>query len=74
VDTRTEILIQQTLSRLLKDRTSFVVAQRLSAIRNANQVLVLEEGKVVERATTTYGGNLTKRTRARAAPCCVNSP
>jgi ABC-type multidrug transport system fused ATPase/permease subunit len=64
VDTRTEILIQQTLSRLLKDRTSFVVAQRLSAIRNANQVLVLEEGKVVERATTTYGGNLTKMAAA----------
>jgi ATP-binding cassette subfamily B multidrug efflux pump len=55
VDTRTEILIQQALSRLLKGRTSFVIAHRLSTIRNADQVLVLQEGEVVERASSTPG-------------------
>ncbi len=55
VDTRTEILIQQALSRLLKGRTSFVIAHRLSTIRNADQVLVLQEGQVVERASSTPG-------------------
>jgi ABC-type multidrug transport system fused ATPase/permease subunit len=53
VDTRTEILIQQALARLLKDRTSFVIAHRLSTIRHADQVLVLQEGEVVERASST---------------------
>ena len=49
VDTRTERLIQQALDELLKGRTSFVIAHRLSTIRNADQVLVLEEGQIVER-------------------------
>jgi ABC-type multidrug transport system fused ATPase/permease subunit len=51
VDTRTERLIQQALDQLLKGRTSFVIAHRLSTIRNADQVIVLEEGRVVERGT-----------------------
>jgi ATP-binding cassette subfamily B protein len=49
VDTRTERLIQKALENLLKDRTSFVIAHRLSTIRNADLLLVLDEGKIVER-------------------------
>jgi ATP-binding cassette subfamily B multidrug efflux pump len=51
VDTRTERLIQRALDQLLKGRTSFVIAHRLSTIRNADQVVVLEKGRVVERGT-----------------------
>ncbi|MFQ6101362.1 MAG: ABC transporter ATP-binding protein [Anaerolineae bacterium] len=51
VDTRTERLIQRALDELLKGRTSFVIAHRLSTIRNADQVIVLEEGRIVERGT-----------------------
>jgi ABC-type multidrug transport system fused ATPase/permease subunit len=53
VDTRTELLIQKALGELLKGRTSFVIAHRLSTIRNADQVLVLEQGEIVERGTHT---------------------
>jgi ATP-binding cassette subfamily B protein len=49
VDTRTERLIQAALDTLLAGRTSFVIAHRLSTIRNADQVLVLDEGEIVER-------------------------
>jgi ATP-binding cassette subfamily B protein len=49
VDTRTERLIQQALVKLLKGRTSFVIAHRLSTIRNADQVIVIQDGEVVER-------------------------
>ncbi len=51
VDTRTEMLIQQALEQLLQGRTSFVIAHRLSTIRNADQVLVIDEGRIVERGT-----------------------
>ncbi|MFN8475890.1 MAG: ABC transporter ATP-binding protein [Anaerolineae bacterium] len=51
VDTRTEAMIQDALGRLLKGRTSFVVAHRLSTIRNADQVLVMMHGRIVERGT-----------------------
>ncbi len=51
VDTRTEMLIQQALAKLLRGRTSFVIAHRLSTIRNADQVLVVYEGRIVERGT-----------------------
>ncbi|MBN1286562.1 MAG: ABC transporter ATP-binding protein [Anaerolineae bacterium] len=51
VDTRTERLIQSALDRLMKGRTTFVIAHRLSTIRNADQVLVLNEGDIVERGT-----------------------
>jgi ATP-binding cassette subfamily B protein/subfamily B ATP-binding cassette protein MsbA len=53
VDTRTELLIQRALSRLLQGRTSFVIAHRLSTIRNADQLLILQGGKIVERAIST---------------------
>lgn len=49
VDTRTERLIQRALEELLRGRTSFVIAHRLSTIRNADQVLVIEDGRLVER-------------------------
>ncbi len=51
VDTMTEARIQRSLSVLLKDRTSFVVAHRLSTIRHADMVLVLEDGRIVERGS-----------------------
>jgi ATP-binding cassette subfamily B protein len=51
VDTRTERLIQGALENLLKGRTSFVIAHRLSTIRNADHLLVLDQGKIVERGT-----------------------
>jgi ATP-binding cassette subfamily B protein len=49
VDTRTERLIQAALEKLLAGRTSFVIAHRLSTIRNADQVLVVNEGRIIER-------------------------
>lgn len=51
VDTRTERKIQAALEELLADRTSFVIAHRLSTIRQADQVLVLQDGQIVERGT-----------------------
>jgi ATP-binding cassette subfamily B protein len=53
VDAVTEARVQQALSRLLAERTSFVVAHRLSTIRHADQVLVLERGRIVERGSHT---------------------
>jgi len=49
VDTRTEILIQEAMYNLMKDRTSFVIAHRLSTIRNADLILVMNEGDIVEQ-------------------------
>jgi ABC-type multidrug transport system fused ATPase/permease subunit len=49
VDNTTEKLIQQALDRLLQKRTSFVIAHRLSTVRHADQILVLDHGKIVER-------------------------
>jgi ATP-binding cassette subfamily B multidrug efflux pump len=51
VDTRTERLIQKALEDLLHGRTSFVIAHRLSTIRNADQVLVVDDGRIIERGT-----------------------
>ncbi|TMB97304.1 MAG: ABC transporter ATP-binding protein [Chloroflexi bacterium] len=49
VDTETEYLIQQTLSRLMEGRTTFVIAQRLRTVKMADQILVLQDGRIVER-------------------------
>jgi ATP-binding cassette subfamily B protein len=49
VDTRTEVLIQQAMERLMQNRTSFIIAHRLSTIRNADMILVLDEGDIVEQ-------------------------
>jgi ATP-binding cassette subfamily B protein len=51
VDTRTEVLIQRAMERLLKGRTSFVIAHRLSTIRDADVILVMNEGSIVEQGT-----------------------
>jgi len=51
VDTETERLIQKALANLMKGRTSFVIAQRLSTVRMADQTLVLDEGRVAARGT-----------------------
>ncbi|QGN34621.1 ABC transporter ATP-binding protein [Microlunatus sp. Gsoil 973] len=49
VDTRTELLVQQAMARLRSDRTSFVIAHRLSTIRDADVILVMQHGKIVEQ-------------------------
>jgi ATP-binding cassette subfamily B protein/subfamily B ATP-binding cassette protein MsbA len=51
VDTQTENIIQDALNRLLRDRTAFVIAHRLSTIVNADQIVVLEAGRIVEQGT-----------------------
>ena len=48
VDTRTEVIIQKAMDELTKDRTSFVIAHRLSTIRNADLILVMKDGDVIE--------------------------
>jgi ATP-binding cassette subfamily B protein len=53
VDTRTEILIQKAMKKLMAGRTSFVIAHRLSTIRNADTILVLKDGDVIEQGTHT---------------------
>ena len=49
VDTRTEKHIEHGMDRLMADRTTFVIAHRLSTVRNANAIMVLEQGEVIER-------------------------
>ncbi|HZK38889.1 MAG TPA: ABC transporter ATP-binding protein [Clostridia bacterium] len=49
VDTRTEVLIQQAMKTLMKGRTNFVIAHRLSTIREADMILVIDQGRIVER-------------------------
>jgi ATP-binding cassette subfamily B protein len=51
VDTRTEVLVQQAMTRLLRGRTSFVIAHRLSTIRNADMILVMRDGDIAEQGT-----------------------
>jgi ATP-binding cassette subfamily B protein len=53
VDTRTEVLIQGAMRELMRGRTTFVIAHRLSTIRNADVILMMEHGRIVERGTHT---------------------
>jgi ATP-binding cassette subfamily B protein len=53
VDTRTELKIQKALQLLMKDRTSFIIAHRLSTIKNADLILVIDQGRIVEKGTHT---------------------
>ncbi len=51
VDTRTEKLIQRAMDRLMKNRTSFIIAHRLSTVRDADKILVIEDGHIIEQGT-----------------------
>ncbi|HET6351758.1 MAG TPA: ABC transporter ATP-binding protein [Coriobacteriia bacterium] len=53
VDTRTEVLIQKAMSRLMANRTSFVIAHRLSTIRDADTIIVMNHGRIIEQGTHT---------------------
>ncbi len=82
VDTRTERLIQKALEELLRGRTSFVIAHRLSTIRNADQVLVVKDGEIVERGTHdeliakqgVYYDLYMSQFRREEQPAAVNAP
>jgi hypothetical protein len=51
VDTRTEVRIQKALDNLMRGRTSFIIAHRLSTIRNADLILVMKDGDIIEQGT-----------------------
>ena len=51
VDTRTELLVQQAMIELRRDRTSFIIAHRLSTIRDADLIVVVDKGRIVERGS-----------------------
>ena len=51
VDTRTEELVQGAMDKLMEGRTSFIIAHRLSTIRNADKILVLKDGDIIESGT-----------------------
>ncbi len=84
VDTQTERLIQQALEVLLKGRTAFVIAHRLSTVRNADLILVMQEGQIAEKGTHRGAdgagravlqpgagqGQRVARRRYRPAPSC----
>jgi ATP-binding cassette, subfamily B, multidrug efflux pump len=61
IDTRTEQIIQKGVDRLMQGRTSFVIAHRLSTVRNADEILVLENGEIIERGN--HEALITKRGR-----------
>jgi len=69
VDTRTEVQIQGALLELMKGRTSFVIAHRLSTIRNADKIVVIEDGEIVEQGPheelLTLGGAYSRLYRSQ---------
>ncbi|KAB2846560.1 MAG: ATP-binding cassette domain-containing protein, partial [Melioribacteraceae bacterium] len=48
LDNESELLVQEAIERLMKDRTTFVIAHRLSTIRNANRILVVDQGRIIQ--------------------------
>ena len=69
VDTRTEVLIQKAMARLMHGRTSFVIAHRLSTIRDADVILVMNEGRIIEQGTHERAAG-----EARLLPRAVREP
>ena len=53
IDTRTEIKIQEAFARMMEGRTSFIVAHRLSTIKEADRILVMRDGKIIEQGSHT---------------------
>ena len=51
IDSRTEFLIQKAMDKLMENKTSFIVAHRLSTIRNADKIIVIENGEIIEQGT-----------------------
>ena len=51
MDTRTELLIHESLDELMENKTSFIITHRLSTIRNADKIVVIGKGKVIEQGT-----------------------
>ena len=51
IDTRTEAIVQRGMDALMYDRTTFVIAHRLSTVRNSNIIVVLDHGRIIERGT-----------------------
>jgi len=76
VDTATERLIQEALDRLMTNRTSFVIAHRLSTVRHADQILVLDRGQIVERGKHAelieFGGIYAKLSRLMEDDASLN--
>ena len=75
IDTRTEQQIQEAFDKLMKGRTSFIVAHRLSTIRNASLILVMKDGKIIEQGTheelLTQGGFYNKLYNSQFRGCVI---
>ena len=54
IDTRTEKIVQDGMDKLMKGRTTFVIAHRLSTVKNSDCIMVLEQGRIIERGTHDF--------------------